>query len=78
MGSPSEERSTHVLICCSRERGVLPIFNSSRKRSKELRHCELFTFIESLVRVVVAAFDGSRSRELPDASQLSSAALRVR
>ena len=70
-GSPREERSSHVLICCSRERGLLPIFNSRRKRSKELRHCELFTFIESLVRVVVASFDGSRSRELPDADNIA-------
>jgi len=51
------------------ERGVLPIFKGRRIRSKELRNCEPFTFIESIVRVkVVAAFQGPKWRELFDAS----------
>src|SRR3989440_131231 len=53
-GSAREERSSHILICCSRERGLLPIFKSKRIRSKEPRHCELFTLhdvIESLIQV---------------------------
>jgi len=54
MGNAREERSSCILICCSRERGLLPIFKSSRIRSKEPRHLEPVTLpdvIESLIRV---------------------------
>ena len=50
-------------ICCSRERGLLPIFKSNRKRSKKLPNCELFTLhhvIESLIWVKALGLSGVR------------------
>src|SRR5207253_4964897 len=62
MGNARERRSSQIAICCNLERGVLPIFKSRRIRSKELRNCEPFTFIESVGRVkMVAAFHCSKS-----------------
>ena len=76
MGSARVKRSSQVPICCNLERGLLPIFKSKRMRSKELRHCELFTFIESIVRVeVVAAFDGPKTCEVFNSSHSHFAAL---
>lgn len=72
IGNAREERSIRILICCSRERGLLPIFKSNRIRSNWLRHRELFTLhhvIESLIRV--KAFAVLEASEAPRATCLA-------
>src|SRR5436190_20117313 len=79
MGSPREKRSSHMPICCSRERGLLPIFKSRRTRSKELRHCELFTLhhVESLIWVKALGLSGVREGAKPEVPLHSRSGLRV-